>query len=211
MTTSSRRRLHRGVAVGLFPPPVTAATANAATSNDADDGLAVIPWAEIMTHRYLADLWVVIDGKVYDMTEFIASGEHPGGEEIPLKYGGRDATEYWHELHGHIESEIAADGSITQQLAPDFGAICFALHDINLVQVVDARFTAGHRVLSVFTCAQKSCEGWAPGTGTTGAGVEGRGRRPATLLESKLARSEWPCTEQPRTRWRGSDCAGRLG
>jgi FAD/FMN-containing dehydrogenase len=46
---------------------------------------------------------------VYDMTEFIASGEHPGGEEIPLKYGGRDATEYWHELHGHIESEIAAD------------------------------------------------------------------------------------------------------
>ena len=38
-------------------------------------------------------------------------------------------------------------GAVEQQLAPDFGAICFALYDIYFVQVVDARFTAGHRAL----------------------------------------------------------------
>ena len=65
----------------------SAAAADPPLEEDDGSGLPVIPWAEIMLHRYLADIWVVVDGKVYDMTEFIASGEHPGGDEIPLEYG----------------------------------------------------------------------------------------------------------------------------
>ena len=52
---------------------------------DDGSGLPVIPWGEIMQHRFLADIWVVVDGFVYDMTEFISSDTHPGGEEIPLQ------------------------------------------------------------------------------------------------------------------------------
>jgi hypothetical protein len=52
---------------------------------DDGSGLPVIPWGEIMQHRFLADIWVVVDGYVYDMTEFISSDTHPGGEEIPLQ------------------------------------------------------------------------------------------------------------------------------
>ena len=76
---------------------------------DDGSGLPVIPWGEIMQHRFLADIWVVIDGYVYDMTEFISSDTHPGGEEIPLQYAGKDATDFWLDTHGHLLDEIMKD------------------------------------------------------------------------------------------------------
>ena len=41
---------------------------------------------EIMRHDKADDLWGVVEGRVWDMTEFIAT-DHPGGEEIPTEYG----------------------------------------------------------------------------------------------------------------------------
>ena len=32
-----------------------------------------------------------------------------GGSEIPAEYGGKDATEFWNEIHGHLEAEILED------------------------------------------------------------------------------------------------------
>jgi cytochrome b involved in lipid metabolism len=37
------------------------------------------------------DLWVIIDDKVYDLTDYV--DEHPGGVDAIAKNGGRDATE----------------------------------------------------------------------------------------------------------------------
>lgn len=53
-----------------------------------------LEWEEIMRHNTRESLWVVIDGTVFDMTEFVGS-DHPGGEEIPLEYAGKDASEFW--------------------------------------------------------------------------------------------------------------------
>ena len=56
----------------------------------------IISWAEIQRHQMKDDAWVVIDGVVYDITEFIKDESgHPGGSEIPLEYAGKDATEFW--------------------------------------------------------------------------------------------------------------------
>lgn len=49
---------------------------------------------EIARHHTLDDLWMIIDGGVYDCTKF-ANGEkngHPGGFEVLVAYGGTDAT-----------------------------------------------------------------------------------------------------------------------
>ena len=35
---------------------------------------------EVALHRGLDDAWVVVDGEVYDVTEFLQS--HPGGPEV---------------------------------------------------------------------------------------------------------------------------------
>lgn len=47
--------------------------------------------SEIATHNTSEDCWFAIEGKVYDVTAFIASGNHPGGEAI-VQGCGKDAT-----------------------------------------------------------------------------------------------------------------------
>ena len=48
--------------------------------------------AEIAEHASADDCWFAIEGKVYDVTEFIASGNHGGGDTI-IEGCGLDATE----------------------------------------------------------------------------------------------------------------------
>jgi hypothetical protein len=55
--------------------------------------------AQVAAHDKQSDLWMIVDGKVYDVTDFVL--EHPGGEEALLKDGipGRDATKEFHGPH----------------------------------------------------------------------------------------------------------------
>lgn len=49
-------------------------------------------------HNREEDCWLVISGKVYDVTQFL--DEHPGGFDIVLAATGKDATEDFEEI-GH--------------------------------------------------------------------------------------------------------------
>lgn len=46
--------------------------------------------AEVATHKRSHDLWIIIHGKVYDVTKWAA--KHPGGTRIIRHYGGEDAS-----------------------------------------------------------------------------------------------------------------------
>ena len=45
---------------------------------------------EVAVHNSSKSCWLVIAGKVYDITEFLV--DHPGGEEVVLEHAGGDAT-----------------------------------------------------------------------------------------------------------------------
>jgi len=47
--------------------------------------------AEVKKHSTAEDCYLAIEGKVYDVTKFIASNKHPGGEAI-VQGCGKDAT-----------------------------------------------------------------------------------------------------------------------
>lgn len=47
--------------------------------------------------RCIEDVWVILHGKVYDLTKFLP--EHPGGQKIILKYAGQDATDAFDPIH----------------------------------------------------------------------------------------------------------------
>eukprot|EP00262_Sarcandra_glabra_P000263 TRINITY_DN10323_c0_g1_i1.p1 TRINITY_DN10323_c0_g1~~TRINITY_DN10323_c0_g1_i1.p1 ORF type:complete len:136 (+),score=25.52 TRINITY_DN10323_c0_g1_i1:61-468(+) len=46
---------------------------------------------EASQHNTKDDCWVVIDGKVYDVTDYLY--EHPGGDDVLLSATGKDATD----------------------------------------------------------------------------------------------------------------------
>lgn len=48
---------------------------------------------EVAKHCTPDDLWLVIDGKVYDVTDYVK--EHPGGDSI-LRNAGHDSSEGFH-------------------------------------------------------------------------------------------------------------------
>lgn len=47
-------------------------------------------WEEIQKHNQRTDQWLVIDRKVYNVTEW--ASRHPGGQRVIGHYAGEDAT-----------------------------------------------------------------------------------------------------------------------
>ncbi|GAB7344913.1 hypothetical protein MBLNU457_3349t1 [Dothideomycetes sp. NU457] len=64
---------------------------------------------EISKHNTSEDCWIVVDGKVWDMTEF--APQHPGGPRIITKHAGRDASTSYNEVH--------APSVLPENLSPD--------------------------------------------------------------------------------------------
>lgn len=60
--------------------------------------VARIPWEEVQRHTSKDDLWLLIDGKVYDVTPFL--GLHPGGGDLIHQAAGKDATALFEMTHG---------------------------------------------------------------------------------------------------------------
>ena len=52
---------------------------------------------DVKAHNKADDCWLVISGKVYDITSFLS--DHPGGKKAPLMVSGGDATEEFEMLH----------------------------------------------------------------------------------------------------------------
>ncbi|KAF1869272.1 hypothetical protein Lal_00020949 [Lupinus albus] len=52
-------------------------------------------------HKTKEDCWVVIDGKVYDVTQYL--DDHPGGDDVILAATGKDATDDFEDA-GHSKS-----------------------------------------------------------------------------------------------------------
>ncbi|CAI2376756.1 unnamed protein product [Moneuplotes crassus] len=61
-----------------------------------DPNTVFITSAEVKKHRKANDCWTIYDGKVYDITSYIAS--HPGGKKI-LAGAGKDCTKLYNDYH----------------------------------------------------------------------------------------------------------------
>ncbi|CDW56379.1 cytochrome b5 reductase 4 [Trichuris trichiura] len=54
-------------------------------------------------HSSESDLWVLLNGKVYDVTSYLRF--HPGGKDSILSVAGRDATSLFNEFHAWVNYE----------------------------------------------------------------------------------------------------------
>nr|XP_043613488.1 cytochrome b5-like [Erigeron canadensis] len=54
--------------------------------------------ADVSLHNNNKDCWVIINARVYDVTNFL--NDHPGGDNVLLDVAGKDASEEFEEV-GH--------------------------------------------------------------------------------------------------------------
>lgn len=81
----------------LQPAPEAAAPAPAQPAPPATGGAKTFTKEEVAKHNTKDDCWVIVDGQVLDVTDFLS--DHPGGAKAILLYAGRDATEEFNMLH----------------------------------------------------------------------------------------------------------------
>eukprot|EP01064_Diplonema_japonicum_P018043 TRINITY_DN2669_c3_g1_i1.p1 TRINITY_DN2669_c3_g1~~TRINITY_DN2669_c3_g1_i1.p1 ORF type:complete len:465 (+),score=73.59 TRINITY_DN2669_c3_g1_i1:64-1458(+) len=74
-----------------------------------------ISQGEIRMHNRPDDMWMVINGKVYDITLF--AKYHPGGVNVLLPCAGKDATIMFNKYHAYINVEAM------------MGPFCFGRYD----------------------------------------------------------------------------------
>ena len=65
--------------------------------------MKIISEAELNKHNNSENLWLVIDGKVYNLTDY--QNDHPGSDTILHDVAGTDATDDFHDV-GHSKDAI---------------------------------------------------------------------------------------------------------
>ncbi|XP_024519146.1 protein HGH1 homolog isoform X2 [Selaginella moellendorffii] len=61
----------------------------------------IMAYSELAEHNNRKDCWLLISGKIYDVTKFLE--DHPGGDEVILSATGKDATDDFEDV-GHSSS-----------------------------------------------------------------------------------------------------------
>lgn len=84
----------------------------------------LISYTEVQNHNKPDDLWVIINGKVYDLTNFVAL--HPGGPDHLTKSAGKEVSALFNVFHppGTIEDsetlpETALKGFVDPETLPE--------------------------------------------------------------------------------------------
>jgi len=85
------------VGAGKGSAPAAAAAGGDAAPAAAASAGASYSMEEVANHTTKESCWVVLDGKVLDVTNFLP--DHPGGELAILTFGGKDATAEFNMIH----------------------------------------------------------------------------------------------------------------
>lgn len=82
-------------------------TSNSSTSTNTQSKNTKFTAAQISSHSKRSDCWLIIDGSVYDVTDYL--NQHPGGISQVTPFCGKDATEVYANKGGSGAHSSNAD------------------------------------------------------------------------------------------------------
>lgn len=88
---------------------IALATSNKLSNDEAPKSNKTVELEEFLKHNNRNDCWVAINGKIFDLTEFIPN--HPGGETPLINHAGYDGTKVYEKIHpkGTLEKFLPED------------------------------------------------------------------------------------------------------
>lgn len=81
---------------------------------------------DVERHASKGDCWIIRAGKVYNVTEFLSA--HPGGDDMILRYAGKDVGNAMADKEDHDHSQAAYD-MLGEYLVGRIGAIATIVSD----------------------------------------------------------------------------------
>ncbi|KAI9025731.1 hypothetical protein DFJ74DRAFT_48693 [Hyaloraphidium curvatum] len=82
--------------------------------------LKEMSWDEVKKHAKRDDMWIVIDGVVYDVTDF--ASKHPGGTAPLASHAGQDVSFIFASIHDDRARSMASSYAIGRVSSPEPGA-----------------------------------------------------------------------------------------
>lgn len=86
------------------------------------NGLSIYTWQEIKKHNQNSDQWLVINRKVYNVTDW--ANRHPGGRRVLNHYAGEDATVRKSNLSLFLSVSLFLPPTLSLHLSPS-PPLCF--------------------------------------------------------------------------------------
>ena len=77
----------------------TSGTTRVAAPNTDHETEQTFTLDEVAVNASAEQCWMVVAGEVYDITDYVASGRHPGGQSELLSGCGTDATDIFKRIH----------------------------------------------------------------------------------------------------------------
>lgn len=91
----------------LLNPQLSKSQSKASSFTMPGTPLPTFPTHDVASHDNEHSCYVTIGANVYDVTSFL--GDHPGGGDLILEYGGKDVSEILRDESSHTHSEAAYD------------------------------------------------------------------------------------------------------
>eukprot|EP00930_Biecheleria_cincta_P017978 TRINITY_DN14145_c0_g1_i1.p1 TRINITY_DN14145_c0_g1~~TRINITY_DN14145_c0_g1_i1.p1 ORF type:complete len:714 (+),score=146.09 TRINITY_DN14145_c0_g1_i1:670-2811(+) len=97
------KMIHPGKEFASVPAPLPSREQRLLHKTPASAISKNMPLSEVARHCTPEDCWVALNGKVYDLTEFM--DRHPGGPTTILAWAGKDASKMFNDIHKGIKIE----------------------------------------------------------------------------------------------------------
>jgi cytochrome b involved in lipid metabolism len=113
----SMNKIAYSVFIAFVASLATLVSIQALSSSDhdaADDDLDPVTLEELAAHDGAESCWKAIDGRVYDITDYLP--HHPTPEAVILEWCGKEASEAWHNKRPGVPHSPRAEGMLEEYL-----------------------------------------------------------------------------------------------